>query len=526
MTTDDPGDNLLTNITTALDLDFFVRFAVDADWSQSRVVGNRGLTPEQIDTLSQANAGGVFCAAMPAPRRSALHEVEAADFELFVEREVQAADSEAFSALRRLGADAVAGWRLPASDGGYSVLCFGTWRGNSPERLTDRTVAVLAAACEELHSRAAEAGRRTTQFRRLVLQLSESEDRERRRLADFLHDDLQQTLAGVKVHVDMAMRHVDSDSYEHERLATADELLREVIELSRTLSHELRPVNLRRQGLIAALTTVATQMKKSHGLEVEISSTGGVPPLNQTAQMFVYRAVRELLFNVVKHAGVNEAHVTVKTGPEHVVVTVRDHGRGFDVSRRDAAGDGLGLISMRERLEAIGGTVEIESATGKGSRFTIRVPVSEADASPGATKVATSPGRAGPSEGPAPERRGPTTILLVDDHAVIRQGLAVLLEEEPDLSVVAEADSGEAAIEAVERFRPDVVVMDFTMPGMDGDEATRAIKRQFPDVHVIGLSMHAETDAPERMLEAGADVYLPKTGASENVIAAIRRVSS
>jgi DNA-binding NarL/FixJ family response regulator len=114
-------------------------------------------------------------------------------------------------------------------------------------------------------------------------------------------------------------------------------------------------------------------------------------------------------------------------------------------------------------------------------------------------------------------------VLIVDDHAVIRQGLAVLIDEEEDLTVVGEAESGEEAIEAARRLTPEVVVMDFTMGGMDGAEATRRIKAELPDTRVIGLSMHLEDDTPQWMLDAGAEVYLPKEGPSEDVIAAIRQ---
>jgi CheY-like chemotaxis protein/two-component sensor histidine kinase len=394
----------------------------------------------------------------------------------------------------------------------------------SQSRFSDIAVNVMELVCEALRMSDEEAVRRADQVRRLVLQLSESEERERRRIADLLHDELQQNLAGVKVHVDMALRHAENDTYLSERLSTANELLREVVEVSRSLSHELRPANIKSRGLIAALGSMASQMEAAHGLTVEISTTGTIPRLSETVEVIVFRSVRELLFNVAKHADVDSATVQLRAEPEGLKLTVRDHGRGFDADAvlESGEGNGLGLISLRERIEAIGGSVSIDSTPGKGSRFTLLVPIPVTGSADRSVSGAADEGYATAES----DRREPITVLLVDDHAVIRQGLAMLLNEEPDLSVVAEADSGAHAIEAVRRLRPMVVVMDYTMPGMEGDEATRAIKREFPQTHVIGLSMHAGSDAPERMLEAGADVYLPKTGPSENVIAAIRRVTS
>jgi len=113
-------------------------------------------------------------------------------------------------------------------------------------------------------------------------------------------------------------------------------------------------------------------------------------------------------------------------------------------------------------------------------------------------------------------------VIIVDDHAVIRQGLVLLLNEEPDLEVVGEAESGEAAIQLARQLRPDVAVMDLTMPGLHGDEATRAILEQAPGTRVIGLSMHSEDEARDSMLAAGAYAYLPKAGPSCDLVAAIR----
>lgn len=428
-------------------------------------------------------------------------------------------------ALRQLFDDAkleTMGIFAHAGSGGRVIHCLGTFPG-SENPFDDVLVTVLDVICTALARQVLETERRTNQFRRLVLQLSESENRERRRVAGLLHDDLQQTLAGAKVHVDMARRHAEGDEFQRERLTTAADLLSDVIERSRSLSHELQPTVLTRQGLGPALSSLGAQMEKTHGLTVEMTTTGSIPTLTETVKNFVYRAVQELLFNVVKHAGVDHAELRTRTEGDWFVVEVRDHGKGFDVpiEQITESSSGLGLLSLRERLEAVGGTVEIESAPGAGSRFKIRVPVQPDVAHQGTETIDEVQAI---SREDTAETRKQITILLVDDHAVIRQGLAMLLNEEPDLVVVGEADSGPAALDAVKRLHPDVVVMDFTMPGMDGDVATRRIKRDNPGVRIVGLSMHAESDAPERMLEAGADVYLPKTGPSDNVIAAIRRL--
>lgn len=113
-------------------------------------------------------------------------------------------------------------------------------------------------------------------------------------------------------------------------------------------------------------------------------------------------------------------------------------------------------------------------------------------------------------------------IILADDHTVMRQGLRTLLEGEPDMEVVAEADNGRVAVELAEELRPDIVVMDVGMPELNGVEATRRIVALDAGVKVVGLSMHADRQFVTRMLEAGASGYLLKDCAFEELFTAIR----
>jgi two-component system, NarL family, response regulator NreC len=112
-------------------------------------------------------------------------------------------------------------------------------------------------------------------------------------------------------------------------------------------------------------------------------------------------------------------------------------------------------------------------------------------------------------------------ILLADDHRVLRECLSEFLDEQPGLEVVAQAEDGVAAVEMALTTRPDVIVMDVTMPRMNGIEATRRIVRQMPRVRVIGLSMHVQDDMARAMREAGAVAYLTKSGSSEQLVEAI-----
>ena len=115
-------------------------------------------------------------------------------------------------------------------------------------------------------------------------------------------------------------------------------------------------------------------------------------------------------------------------------------------------------------------------------------------------------------------------IMLVDDHRLVRAGLKRVLTEVADMEVVAEASSGEEALELVRDITPDIVLMDINMPGIGGLEATRRLLQRSPAAKVIVVSMHLEEPYPSRMLAAGAAGYISKDSAADEVVTAIRRV--
>ncbi len=120
----------------------------------------------------------------------------------------------------------------------------------------------------------------------------------------------------------------------------------------------------------------------------------------------------------------------------------------------------------------------------------------------------------------------PINVLLVDDHAVVRMGFKMLLESDADIKVVAEADSGENGVKMYMEHKPDVVVMDITMPGIGGLEATDRIMAKDSSARILVLSAHEDSVHPKRVLNAGAMGYLTKRSAAEELIKAIRTVAS
>jgi two-component system, NarL family, response regulator DevR len=115
-----------------------------------------------------------------------------------------------------------------------------------------------------------------------------------------------------------------------------------------------------------------------------------------------------------------------------------------------------------------------------------------------------------------------TRILLVDDHAIVRLGLMTLLNDQPDMEVIAEASTAAEAVQAVEKFSPDVVLMDIRLPGEGGIEATRQVMARFPDTKVVMLTSFADEDLVVRAISAGAVGYVLKQVGNEELLRAIQ----
>jgi PAS domain S-box-containing protein len=364
------------------------------------------------------------------------------------------------------------------------------------------------------------------QLRMLAGEVVRTEQRERRRIALLLHDQLQQLLAAALYGLS-DLRAEATAAVRRETVARLDGLIRDCIAMSRSLTSELGHPALAEPDIGAGLDWLAAWMREKHGLSVTVRSPAPVVLPAEEVRVTLLQAVRELLFNVVKHAGVRTAMVTVDASEEgRVRVSVTDDGTGFDTTRAgwDAAGvsGGIGLFSIRERVALTGGGVDVESAPGHGTRVTVWVPAVPAERAETAAAAAVPDSPA--AEGTAHEgaRDGRIRVLLVDDHAVVRAGLALQLRQQPDIEVVGEAADGASALQLVGTLRPDVVTMDISMPGMGGVEAARRIRASFPDTAVVGLSMFDDEHRAAAMREAGAVTHISKGASLESLLEAIR----
>lgn len=379
------------------------------------------------------------------------------------------------------------------------------------QRVAERTLE-LDQACDELRQR-------NRQLRSLATELAQTEDRERRRIAQVLHDNNQQLLVATKLKVARIINHCGDLSLK-EDAREAIELLDQCIAASRALTMELAPPIFRDAGMAAGMQWLARWMQEQHGLEVTVECGTELPRLPEDIGLQVFQSIRELLFNVVKHAGVRHARLRLEPGHGHgLCITVSDEGCGFDPGKVQCQADTFGLFSIQERMSFLGGMLDIDSRPGQGSRITLCIP------GPGEEALsAHAPPTGGESDAAAPATAQPARrrLLVVDDHAVLRHGLVQMLNREPDLEVVGEAVDGQDALEQALRLQPDLILMDISMPRMNGLEATRRLSQEMPGTRIIGLSMHARDEMAEQMLAAGAVAYLVKSSPVEDILEVIR----
>lgn len=365
------------------------------------------------------------------------------------------------------------------------------------------------------------------QLRALATQLNLAEQRERTRLAAELHDHLAQMLVLVRLRLGQAK--VGPLSYSVQMIKQAEDVVDESLTYTRNLVAELSPPVLHEFGLFTALRWLGEQMQRYHlNVNVRIDAPEEVKlPENQA--VLVFQSVRELLLNAVKHAGSQRASIVVAVGEGLLKIVVVDTGVGFDPitlssQKLAATSSKFGLFSIRQRMEALGGRLELHSKRGEGTRATLVLPISNTleQANNISLPKVSPPKNVKCKPSTSGCKSGPYRVLVADDHAMVRQGLCLMLDACPDIEVIAEASNGREALEIAQKLKPSVVVIDINMPLMNGIEATAQIRAALPDTIVIGMSVNASVDNQEAMRTAGASILLPKEAAGDQLYGAIQ----
>jgi PAS domain S-box-containing protein len=218
-------------------------------------------------------------------------------------------------------------------------------------------------------------------IRNLASKLTLVEQEERHRISQVLHDDLQQRLFAIKTQLSVLN---DLDKKDQVSAAVYLELdqiqtgLSETIAITRNLSIDLNPVILHGEGLAEAMNWLAFRMKDQYGLHIDLEAKENFSQLDHNIRMLLFQSIRELLFNVVKHAGILEAKVTLERVDGRGQVTVIDEGKGFEAEAvmKDVK-TAHGLLVVQDRLNLLGCDMEVKSKPGEGTRVVIRFPIEE-----------------------------------------------------------------------------------------------------------------------------------------------------
>ncbi len=215
------------------------------------------------------------------------------------------------------------------------------------------------------------------QLRQLSRRMFEVEESERRRLARELHDRIGQNVTALSLNLNLVRSELPADVLQKisARLSDCESLLYYTAQLVRDVMVDLRPPGLDEFGLLVALNEHARQVAGRSSSKIIVVGTEILPRLAPAMEITLFRIVQEALNNISKHAQASEVTITVNANPEEVIVTIADNGRGFDPAARPAQPThSLGMVSMRERADSMGGTLRIESAPGQGTRVIVEAP--------------------------------------------------------------------------------------------------------------------------------------------------------
>jgi len=244
------------------------------------------------------------------------------------------------------------------------------------QALTEANVSLERRVSE----RTAELESSERELRRVAAMLSMAEHAERGRISQVLHDDLQQQLHSIQMKMAAARAAIERGDREAgmRHLKSAEDWCGEGVEIARRLTVDLSPPILKSEGLAESLDWLVAQMRAMHGLDVDVTGDRELQMPDGATRVLIYQIVRELLFNIVKHAGTDRGHIELHQREGRLDVCVSDEGNGFSTAtmQRPRAGrtGGFGIASAGERLAMLGGNLEVEATPGSGTRIVLHIP--------------------------------------------------------------------------------------------------------------------------------------------------------
>lgn len=360
-----------------------------------------------------------------------------------------------------------------------------------------------------------------TSLRQLSARLLQLQDEERRRIARDLHDITGQKIVVLSMALDRLARHPDLRSAEaQETLKESREMASKIGEETRTLSYLLHPPLLDECGLDSAVRWYAEGFEKRSGIKLDVQISENLGRFPNEVETALFRVVQESLTNVHRYSGSKSAEIHVKVVSNEVRLEIVDFGKGHQRGVVQEAVEGTGLLGvgipgMRERLHQLGGRLEVDFGKN-GTRVFAGVPARRA----ASERIAEEP-----AAEPAPQaEEARRRILIADDHEVMRRGLRGLIESHQEWAVCGEAVEGHEAVRKSVELNPDLVIMDVNMPGLSGIDAAIMIRKENTSTRILFFTVHDSEQVLQEMLEVGAQGYVAKSRAGQDLVEAVRRV--
>lgn len=332
---------------------------------------------------------------------------------------------------------------------------------------------------------------------------------ERARLAREIHDTLLQNMIGVALQFD-ALADIGALSVDaRHKLVRARKQAEGYIRDARQSIWDLRSPSLERRELSTALREIGIRATQDTAVEFIAITIGDARQCSTKVENALLRIGQEAITNAIRHSHADRIDVDLRFESETLTLRVRDNGCGFDAGQFAADSNGhYGLISMRERAEDIEAEFSISSAAARGTDVETVVTLDTDGRSDARKAMAKSPIR----------------VLCVDDHRIVREGISLIIERQPDMEVVGAAATGEQAIRLFNRYRPDITLMDLQLGRMSGLEAIAAIRGQHPKARIVVLTTYDGDEDIYRALEAGAATYPLNDVLSDELIRVVRQV--
>jgi signal transduction histidine kinase/DNA-binding NarL/FixJ family response regulator len=341
---------------------------------------------------------------------------------------------------------------------------------------------------------------------------------ERQRIARDIHDTIAQSLSGLVLDLSLLAASLRSrEPGSALEVLNLQDAAREALREVRRAIWNLQPGALAGKSLAEAIGRDLKELEHD-GFETSLELRGRPGELPPPVETALLRIAQEALGNARKHSGAERVVATLEFLDDEVVLRIDDDGRGIEPARvgpvtPDA---GFGLGSMRERARLAGGDLEVRQPPGGGTSVVSVLPRRGPDM--GITSV--------PARGEVSSSRVSIRVAVVDDHAIVRQGLCRLVNAAVDIGVVAEASDGEEALRVVARERPDIILLDMQMPRLGGLQVLEQLPRVCPTARAIVLTTYAQDEVVFEAIRHGARGYLLKETSGDELIRAIRIVQS